>query len=83
MRSKNYKAIEVKFGRKTKYILFNLNSDPFERDNIYDKELKIGTKLFKEMHLLFKETEKRSFKPKSIVLDEKLNEHLRSLGYIK
>ena len=64
-------------------MLFDLNSDSFEKNNIYDKKLTVGTKLFKEMHLIVKEAEKISFKRKSAIIDEKLKEHLRALGYIK
>jgi len=46
VRTDNFKAIEDEKGEKTKYLLFDLISDPGEKKNIYDREGKIERELF-------------------------------------
>ena len=81
IRTKNFKAIKIRFGRKMKHLLFNLVSDPYEMNNIYDEEVQIGTKLFKMIDLIVSQAER--FKPQHTIIDERMKEQLRSLGYIK
>jgi len=83
LRTKDFKAVLAKFGKKTERMLFSLISDPFERDDIYDKEKQIGTELFQKLELIVKRAEEKSFDSQRIIMDESLKEKLRTLGYIK
>jgi len=64
-------------------MLFDLEKDQEERKNIYDEDSQPAAILFKKMDSIVKRAEEKAFKPQKIVLDEKLRERMRSLGYIK
>ena len=64
-------------------MLFDLVFDPLEKNNIFEKEKKIGEKFLKQINALVEEAEKKSFESKTIDIDGKLKEKLKSLGYIK
>lgn len=83
IRTENFKAIDIRFGLKNKKMLFDLERDPRERNNIYDEKKQVGRELFKKIDILVKRAEERSFKPQKAIADEKLKEWLRTLGYIK
>lgn len=81
LRSKNYKAIIAKFGGQTQKCFFNLETDPFERDNIFSKEMPAGEKYFRMIDDIVKRSYK--FKAEEKTLDERTKDRLRSLGYLK
>lgn len=83
IRTKKYKAIMKKFGNEEERMLFDLDTDPFERKNIYEEEKELGDEFFNKIISLVREAVEKSFEPETLVMDEKLKEKLRSLGYIK
>jgi len=83
IRTKKYKAIMKKFGNEEERMLFDLDTDPFERKNIYEEEKELGDEFFNKIISLVREAVEKSFEPETVVMDEKLKEKLRSLGYIK
>lgn len=83
LRTKIFKAIELKYENRIERILLNLISDPLEKNNIYDKESQICNELFERIGTIVKRAKIKAFKPRRMILDENIKEKLRSLGYIK
>jgi arylsulfatase A-like enzyme len=82
-RTNRYKAIQAEYGKKIEHMVFDLEADPQEQDNIYEQEKEISNDLFAQMESAVKEAEKLSFRPRQTIVDEKLKELLKSLGYLK
>jgi arylsulfatase A-like enzyme len=82
-RTHRYKAIQAEYGKKIERMVFDLEADPQEQNNIYIREKETVDDLFIKMESAIKEAEKSSFRTKQIMVDEKLKEWLKSLGYLK
>ena len=63
--------------------IFNLQKDPIEKNNIFRNERKLAKKVTKNLDLYYKKKQKIKRQKETVVLDEKLKERLRALGYIK
>ncbi len=83
LRIKKYKAIDIKFGLTGMRMLFDLDNDPEERNNIYDKEKKVAEKLFKKMDRIVEQAEQKQFRPQPTMIYQKFKKRLKSLGYIQ
>jgi len=83
LRTQKYKAIDIQFGLKRMRMFFDLELDPRERNNLYDKETKVADKLFEKLDQICDQAEQEQFKPRPTMVYQKLKKRLRSLGYIE
>ncbi len=83
LRTQKYKAIEIKFGLREMRMLYDLEKDPEERNNIYEVEKEIAEKLFNKLDDLIEQAEQKQFRPRPTMINKELKKRLKSLGYIQ
>ena len=83
LRTEKYKVIEISAGMRTLRLAYDMEHDPGEKQDIYEKDNKQIQSLFSRLENILKAASNKAFKIKKTRLDEKQKEQLRSLGYLK
>jgi arylsulfatase A-like enzyme len=84
IRSITYDNKKLIWGSDGKYELYDFTADPFEKDNLIEKEIEVGQEMLSKLANLLDKYEidnKYSDKTK-ILLDKETEEVLRTLGYL-
>jgi arylsulfatase A-like enzyme len=79
----NYHLIQIKFGFKEALLLYDIKNDPTESKNIIEEKTQIAQEMLEKLQELQKISREKSIVAKQIKSDKDIEEHLRSLGYIK
>ena len=81
---KDIKLILEKSAQGIKNIeIFDLSKDPKEKNNIFRKQRKLGQEIIKSIDDYYRNKLRIQRKKELVILDEKLKEKLRALGYLK
>jgi arylsulfatase A-like enzyme len=80
-RTEEHKAIKMVLGNERRNLFFDLNSDPFEKKDIYNEKSSAQGKLFSIIDSFTTGAER--LQPQKVVVTKKTIEELKALGYVK
>jgi arylsulfatase A-like enzyme len=78
-----YHLIYVKYGVKEKLLLYDLNQDPAELNDIAEVKPELSEKMYNKLQEIHNQAKNKSWQTERIKIDKDLEEHFKSLGYIK
>lgn len=83
LRSRDHKAVFLKYGNRVLRQFFDIKEDPRESKNLLEKQKEQAAGMFSLLDAVFQKAVEKSFKEQSVSVEDKQKDQLKSLGYIK